>query len=214
MTETAYVVSENRERLDVTAVDVFDGAVGEELQHDEGGVLADFASTEELVDERSDLDEGLAGEELRVDDALEGCGDDGGGDSLAGDVGDGEADAVVDPDRVIEVAADVRTRDAVCLDDGVRHGRELYGHQAAMDASGDAELFACGAGELFGMGEKDVFDQGCGFGGDGVEQLVIDLGELAGGYLAVEVEKAEQVGLVLGRVRGGARVCSRCCGCG
>ena len=133
----------------------------------------------------------LAGEELGVDHALQGRGEDGGRDSFAGDVGEDEGEIFVIGDDVEEVASDLFARDGTGGDAGVGEVGDFDRHEILLDAGGDVEFFAVAAGVFFGDGELGVVDEGGGLGGDGLEEIVIDLGELAGVEAAVEIEDAE-----------------------
>ena len=56
-----------------------------------------------------------------------------------------------------------------------------------LNGGGNVELFAVAAGVLLGDGELGVVDERGGLGGDGLEQVVVDLGELSGIEPAVEI---------------------------
>ena len=182
---------------DVAAVGKFDEAVGEELEEDHGGVLVDLTIAEEAIDEVGNFSQGLAGKHEGVDDALKCGGDDGGGNAFSADVGDGEAKAIVESDGGVEVSADGEAGDGSGLKVGVSKTGQIDGHEAGMNAGGDGEFFSGEAGFHLGFGEQSVVKKRRGFGGDGIENLVIDFCEVTGAKLAVEIEQAkEAAGLV------------------
>src|SRR5579872_2977867 len=183
------------ERRDMAAVDVIEAAVRSEAQDAHGGVLLDVLAADIAVDDFSDGGEGLARGELRIDQALQSGGQDRGGDSLAGDVGDDHGEGVVVLDDVEEIASHFAAGDGARGDLRPGKGGQAGGHEAALDFGGDVQLFAVAALALFGQGELRVVDEGGGVGGDGAEQVVVHLGEAARLEAAVEIEEAEEVGV-------------------
>src|SRR5579859_8180858 len=167
------------ERRDMAAVDVIEAAVWGEPQDAHGGVLLDVLAADVAVDDFSDGSERLARGELGINQALQSGGQDRGGDSLAGDVGDDHSEGVVVLDDVEEIASDFAAGDGARGDLRPGKGGQAGGHEAALDFGGDVQLFTVAALALFSEGELRVVDKGGGVGGDGAEQVVVDLGETA-----------------------------------
>ncbi len=182
----------------MAAVDVLGAAIGVEADDGHGGILADVFFADVAIDGGRHGVEGLAGEQLRVHHALHGGGEDGGGDALAGDVGDGDGEEFVVCDGEEEVAADFAAGDGAGGDFGEGDGWEFGRHDVALDGGGDVEFFAVEAVVFLGEGELGVVDERGGIGGDGAQEVAVDVREGAGADAAVEVEESEDLGFAIG----------------
>ena len=79
----------------MAAIDVLDSAIRREPEKNKSGILTDVLFQIVLVGEQRDLRERQTGEDLAVYEPLEGRPKDGGGDALAGDVGDNDIECIV-----------------------------------------------------------------------------------------------------------------------
>ena len=89
--------------------------------------------------------------------------------------------------------------DGAGLQGGVGNGGQRNGHEAAVDAGGDRELFALMAGLKVSLGKQSVVQERGGLGGDGFKELVVDGAEVAGGEETVQIEQAEEFAGAVGR---------------
>ncbi len=95
---------------------------------------------EEAIGGAHDLRERHARYYLRIDQPLQDRGQDGRGNTFAGDVGDHHGQPVFIDDHVEEVAADVLTRQVLGAQAGVGKLRDGHGHQPLLDLGRDAQL--------------------------------------------------------------------------
>ena len=134
----------------------------------------------------------LAREHQRMDDALEGRGNNGCGDAFAGDIRDGDAKAVVESDDIVEIAAYGMAGKTASADFGKIQTGKGNCHQTGVDGSSDCKLFFSLTGFLLCVGEKGIVKERGGLVGEGVEHLMVDFAEVAAADLAVEIEEAQE----------------------
>ena len=97
------------------------------------------------------------------------------------------------PDGVEEVAADGQTGDGSGLEHRVRQHRQRHRHQAAVDLGRDRKLLTRLARLVLFLGQQRVVQQRRGLRRNRIQQLMVDFAEIAGAYLAVEIEQPQQL---------------------
>src|SRR5579863_1117473 len=112
----AHTGGRTEQRVDVSAVDVVEHSVAVQLEDDHGGVLAHVFGADVVVGDFGDALQRLTGEQLRIDHPLQCGGEYGGGDPLAGDVGEDQREALIVGDDVVEVSANLFARDGASCD--------------------------------------------------------------------------------------------------
>jgi len=117
------------------------------------------------------------------------CAEDSGGDAFAGDVCDDDGEGLAVFDDVEEVSADFAAGHGARGDLGPGERGRADGHEAALNFGGDIHFLAVDALAFLGHGELRVIDQRGGVGGDGAEEVAVDLGEAACFETAVEIEQ-------------------------
>ena len=66
-----------------------------------------------------------------------------------------------------------------------------------MYAGGDSKFLARSARLRFRLGEQGIMQQRGGLSGDGVKQLLIDFTQVSRAYLAIEIKKPQQFGMLV-----------------
>ena len=165
-------------------------------QQQHGCVPADIFGAQILVRGRGDGLQRLAGLQLNVQHALQGGGQDGGRDSLAGDIHQRDVQHIFAGDNIEEVAADRTARHAVRLHIGEGKSGDLDGHQSLLDLRGDLQLLLVLSRLVFDGGELRIFDQGRGFARNRSHQLVVHFGDALRLEAAFEIEHAEYLARV------------------
>ena len=183
----------------MTAVDVFQAAIGEEFDDDHGRVLADVSLAQKLIYGGSYFRQSLPRRQLGMDDPLQRRRYDCRSNALTGHIDERYTDAVFQHDCVVKIAADGETGYGFRVERRVGKHRQHHRHESTVNSGGNGKLFPRLAGFLLGLGEQRILQEPCCLGGDGIEDEVIDFGEIAGFNAAIEIQEPEQLAMLVRR---------------
>ena len=168
-------------------------AVVVEDAEEHGGVAADFGvAAEEAVDVIDDTG-GVGAESHGGKRALQHGGEQGGAKSFARDVGDEEGGAAFADGKDVEVVApDGQAGQIVAIDGEMGKFAEVAREERLLNVARDVDLLFEALAFALAFDETGVVQNAGGVGGEGVENLAVELGE-GGGAARVQVEDTEKI---------------------
>ena len=173
------------------AVDVFQIAVAAQARNDHGRVfLTDVLVGEEAIDRVDDLHQRHAGNQLRVNHALENGSQQRGRDSFAADVGQHYGQALRRVHGFEEIASDFFAGHVASVHPRKRNLGQSHRQQPLLNGGCDPQFLLVAASSFFGLHQARVLDQLRGFSRDRAQNIVADAGDIARGKARVDVERA------------------------